>query len=133
MVRNNRQEKETVPVLSTDALSRLSMGEVIIKRQRMNPIDTRFRSFDRYCFSLPDTSPLEERKLPEAMIYSLEQEFLTRNPAGEDTAKIEMTPEKPKDDGTKKNGPDTSDSKDQKKEEPAEDDMTGDGLGINER
>ena len=72
---HNRQEKETVPVLSTDALSKLSMGEVVIKRQRMNPILTRLRSFDRYCFRFPETPVLPDRKLPATQFFSIDDEF----------------------------------------------------------
>ena len=79
----NRQEKETVPVLSTDALSKLSMGEVVIKRQRMNPILTRLRSFDRYCFRLPETPGLPDRRLPEAPFFSIHDEFHKIKPISE--------------------------------------------------
>ncbi|MBR2788966.1 MAG: type IV secretory system conjugative DNA transfer family protein [Erysipelotrichaceae bacterium] len=80
---HNRQEKETVPVLSTDALSKLSMGEVVIKRQRMNPILTRLRSFDRYCFRLPETPDLTDRRLPEAPFFSIHDEFYKIKPRSE--------------------------------------------------
>lgn len=80
---HNRQEKETVPVLSTDALSKLSMGEVVIKRQRMNPILTRLRSFDRYCFKLPKTPDLPDRRLPEAPFFSIHDEFHKIKPISE--------------------------------------------------
>ncbi len=79
----NRQEKETVPVLSTDALSKLSMGEVVIKRQRMNPILTRLRSFDRYCFRLPETPDLPDRRLLEAPFFSIHDEFYKIKPRSE--------------------------------------------------
>ena len=72
---HNRQEKETVPLLSTDALSKLSMGEAVIKRQRMNPINTRLRSFDRYVFRLPETPVLPDRRLPTAQFFSIDDEF----------------------------------------------------------
>ena len=71
----NRQEKESVPVLSTDALSKLSMGEAVIVRQRKNPTLQRLRAFDSYCFHLPETPAITEHKLPEAMIYDLKEEF----------------------------------------------------------
>ena len=80
---HNRQEKETVPVLSTDALSKLSMGEVVIKRQRMNPILTRLRSFDRYCFRLPETPDLPDRRLLEAPFFSIHDEFYKIKPRSE--------------------------------------------------
>ena len=76
----NRQEKESVPVLSTDALSKLSMGEAVIIRQRMNPTLQRLRGFDRYCFRLPDTPQIPEHKLPEAMIFDLKEEFEKKKP-----------------------------------------------------
>lgn len=71
----NRQDKESVPVLSTDALSKLSMGEAVIIRQRMNPTLQRLRAYDRYCFHLPETPSFPEHKLPEAMIFDLKEEF----------------------------------------------------------
>ena len=76
----NRQEKESVPVLSTDALSKLSMGEAVIIRQRRNPTLQRLRAFDRYCFHLPDTPPVPEHKLPEAQIFDLKEEFEKKKP-----------------------------------------------------
>ena len=79
----NRQEKETVPVLSTDALSKLSMGEVVIKRQRMNPILTRLRRFDRYCFRLHETPDLPDRRLPEATFFNIHDEFYKIKPRSE--------------------------------------------------
>lgn len=38
------------PVISTERLSRLSMGEAVILRQRRNPIVTRLRAYNRYSF-----------------------------------------------------------------------------------
>ena len=76
----NRQEKENVPVLSTDALSKLSIGEAVIIRQRRNPTLQRLRAFDRYCFHLPETPTILEHRLPEAMIFDLKEEFEKKNP-----------------------------------------------------
>lgn len=76
----NRQEKESVPVLSTDTLSKLSMGEAVIIRQRRNPTLQRLRAFDRYCFHLPETPAILEHRLPEAMIFDLKEEFEKKNP-----------------------------------------------------
>ena len=69
--------------MSTDALSKLSMGEVVIKRQRMNPVLTRLRSFDRYCFRLPETPDLTGRRLPEAPFFSVHDEFFKIKPRSE--------------------------------------------------
>ena len=76
----NRQEKESVPVLSTDALSKLSMGEAVIIRQRRNPTLQRLRAFDQYRFHLPETPAIPEHKLPEAMIFDLKEEFEKKKP-----------------------------------------------------
>lgn len=93
---HNRQEKEMVPVFSTDALSKLSMGEVVIKRQRMNPSNPRLRSFDRYCFKLPATPDLPERKLPETPIFNLKEEYEKKKPVIDEAPEAENDA-KPKD------------------------------------
>ena len=86
----NKQEKEIVPVLSTDALSKLSMGEVVIKRQRMNPIDTRLRSFDRYFFKLPKTPDREVKNFPPVALFNLMDAFNERKKKSKpDTAEKE--------------------------------------------
>lgn len=86
---HNRQEKEIVPVLSTDALSKLSMGEVVIKRQRMNPYVARLRSFDRYGFHLPDTPPIPERMLPETPVFDLIEAMKKRRGQNEGTRTVD--------------------------------------------
>ena len=96
---HNRQEKETVPVLSTDALSKLSMGEVVIKRQRMNPINTRLRSFDRYIFRLPETPVLPNRKLPDVQFFSIDDEFKKIKKKTEGRIIAEKNPEKAEEKG----------------------------------
>ena len=106
----NRQEKETVPVLSTDALSKLSMGEAVIKRQRMNPILTRLRSFDRYCFRLPETPELPDRRLTEAPFFSICDEFYKRIPESEG----KIIAEKNHEDTVKKDDPISNDNPDKK-------------------
>ena len=93
---HNRQEKEMVPVFSTDALSKLSMGEVVIKRQRMNPSNPRLRSFNRYCFKLPETPDLSERRVPETPIFNLKEEYEKKKPVVDETPEVEKNAE-PKD------------------------------------
>ena len=68
---HNRQEKEIVPVMSTDALQKLNFGEAVIIRQRKNPYKTRLRPFDRYRFRLPETPEPEERELPETPVFNI--------------------------------------------------------------
>ena len=93
---HNRQEKEMVPVFSTDALSKLSMGEAVIKRQRMNPSNPRLRSFNRYCFKLPETPDLPERRVPETPIFNLKEEYEKKKPVVDETPEVEKNAE-PKD------------------------------------
>ena len=90
---HNRQEKEKVPVMSTDALSKLSMGEAVIIRQRMNPTLQRLRGFDRYCFTLPETLPVPEHQLPEALIFDLKEEFDKRKPKESSSSRSEIKKE----------------------------------------
>lgn len=86
---HNKQEKETVPVLSTDALSKLSMGEAVIIRQRMNPTLTRLRAFDKYCFKMPYTPDLPERKFYEVPVFNIQDEFNGRRFKSNKTVVIE--------------------------------------------
>lgn len=122
---HNRQEKEMVPVFSTDALSKLSMGEVVIKRQRMNPSNPRLRSFNRYCFKLPVTPDLPERKLPETPIFNMKEEYEKKKPKREEKLTVENINDRSKEkkDITIQN----------QQEEAAEEIKGGDELGINER
>jgi len=122
---HNRQEKEMVPVFSTDALSKLSMGEVVIKRQRMNPSNPRLRSFNRYCFKLPVTPDLPERKLPETPIFNMKEEYEKKKPKREEKLTVENMNDR---------GKEEKDKTDQnQQEEAAEEIKGGDELGINER
>lgn len=120
---HNRQEKETVPVLSTDALSKLSMGEVVIKRQRMNPMNTRLRSFDRYIFRLPETPVLPDRKLPDAQFFSIDDEFKKIKKKTEGRIITEKNPEK----AEKK---DNSDNKTQSAEGKTDEKKEGEEVGL---
>ena len=75
---HNRQEKEIVPVMSTDALQKLNFGEAVIIRQRKNPYKARLRPFNRYGFRLPETPEPEERELPETPVFSIREEMRKR-------------------------------------------------------
>jgi hypothetical protein len=68
---HNRQEKEIVPVMSTDALQKLSFGEAIIIRQRKNPYRARLKPFNRYGFKLPETPEPEERELLDTPVFNI--------------------------------------------------------------
>lgn len=46
----NRGEKETVPVLSPERLRKLSLGEAVFIRQRMNPVLSRMKGLKDYVF-----------------------------------------------------------------------------------
>ncbi|MBR0420483.1 MAG: type IV secretory system conjugative DNA transfer family protein, partial [Erysipelotrichaceae bacterium] len=120
----NRQEKESVPVLSTDALSKLSMGEAVIIRQRRNPMLQRLRAFDRYCFHLPETPTILEHKLPEAQIFDLKKEFDQRTKKEEKADRINHKEEKQKEEETKADVINESGDAEISKE--------GDDLGLNE-
>ena len=120
----NRQEKESVPVLSTDALSKLSMGEAVIIRQRKNPTLQRLRAFDRYCFHLPDTPSVPEHKLPEAIIFDLKKEFDQRTKKEEKAGRTDHKEEKQKEEETKTDVINESGDAEISKE--------GDDLGLNE-
>jgi len=101
---HNRQEKEIVPVMSTDALQKLNFGEAVIIRQRKNPYKARLRPFNRYGFKLPDTPEPEERELPETPVFDIREKWKKMrmtDKSGEQTpvqkepeAKVEMTVEK---------------------------------------
>ena len=120
----NRQEKEPVPVLSTDALSKLSMGEAVIIRQRKNPTLQWLRAFDRYCFHLPDTPSIPEHKLPEAIIFDLKKEFDQRTKKEEKAGRTDHKEEKQKEEETKADVINESGDAEISKE--------GDDLGLNE-
>ena len=45
-----KQQFESVPVLSIDILKKFSLGEGLILRQRKNPILTRFTAYDKMVF-----------------------------------------------------------------------------------
>ena len=120
----NRQEKESVPVLSTDALSKLSMGETVIIRQRKNPTLQRLGAFDRYCFHLPETPAIPEHKLPEAQIFDLKEEFDRRVRKDEKAGKTDRKEEKQKEEETKNEIVNEIDDIETNRE--------GDDLGLNE-
>lgn len=120
----NRQEKESVSVLSTDALSKLSMGEAVIIRQRRNPTLQRLRAFDRYCFHLPETPTIPEHKLPEAQIFDLKKEFDQRTKKEKKVGRIDHKEEKQKEEETKADVINESGDAEISKE--------GDDLGLNE-
>ncbi len=82
---HNRQEKETVPVMSTDALQKLNFGEAVIIRQRKNPYKARLKPFNRYGFRLPETAEPEERELPDTPVFNIADAIKSRYvPAEED-------------------------------------------------
>ncbi len=94
----NRQEKESVPVLSTDALQKLSFGEAVIIRQRKNPFKTRLRPFDRYGFKVKESEETPERELPDPPVFDIGKAMENRRkaqvkPRGDaaDTRKAEKT------------------------------------------
>ncbi|MBR4461060.1 MAG: type IV secretory system conjugative DNA transfer family protein [Erysipelotrichaceae bacterium] len=91
----NKNDKIEVPVMSTDTLQKLSMGEAVIIRQRKNPYKARLLPFNRYCFSLPDTVPLPERQLPETPFFDIEDSFRLRRNQTDDSA-LSKKPEKEK-------------------------------------
>lgn len=89
----NKNDKVEEPVLSTDALQKLSMGECVIIRQRKNPYKARLRSFDKYGFKLPKTLDIPERKLPDTPIFDI-SDALRRRKAATSTLDKEEKKEK---------------------------------------
>ena len=71
----NRLEKVKEPVMTIDALRKLSFGQCVIIRQRKNPYLSWLKSFDSYGLKLPETPELQERRLPEAQIYDIRDSF----------------------------------------------------------
>ena len=83
----NRKDKVKEPVLSTDALRKLSFGQAVIIRQRKNPFITWLKRFDRYGFILPQTQELEERALPKTPVFDIKEEFERRKKQDENHQK----------------------------------------------
>ena len=71
---------DTEPVISTERLSRLSMGEAVILRQRRNPIITRLKGYNQYCFyrNKPMNGTAEERPLAKVRYFDLEKAWRHR-------------------------------------------------------
>ena len=69
----NHNNWAEVPVLSTDALQHLSMGEAVVIRQRKNAYLTRMLGFDRYNFyhNLPKTPKDVDREMDNVVRYNL--------------------------------------------------------------
>lgn len=83
----NRQDKVKEPVLSTDALRKLSFGQAVIIRQRKNPFITWLKRFDRYGLDLPKTEEIPERVLPKTPVFDIKEEFEKRKITKENNQK----------------------------------------------
>ncbi len=118
---HNRQEKELVPVMSTDALQKLNFGEAVIIRQRKNPYKARLKPFNRYGFRLPETAEPEERELLDMPVFNIADAIKSRYiPAEEkkDPPADQKEPEKIN--NNNKITPESSEK----------DSITGGGLGL---
>lgn len=79
----NKNNWDDVPVLSTDALHSLSMGEAVVIRQRMYPVKTRMTGFNAYNFypNLPKTPTPPDRELEDVMKFNLVKALKNRKEA----------------------------------------------------
>ena len=116
---HNRQEKEIVPVMSTDALQKLSFGEAVIIRQRKNPYKARLKPFNRYGFRLPDTPEPEDRELPETPVFDIHKKWEELKMMGKSKEEIPAQKEPEKKNRETVNN------------ERAKEGTTGGGLGFN--
>ncbi|MCI6272209.1 MAG: type IV secretory system conjugative DNA transfer family protein [Erysipelotrichaceae bacterium] len=72
---------ETTPVISTSRLSKLSLGEALVLRQRKNPILTRYYPYNKFNFYKNNiaNSKLEERTdLKEVLWFDINKAFNTK-------------------------------------------------------
>ena len=69
---------ETVPVITKERLSRLSIGEAVVVSQRKNPYLTRYLPYNRYIFfdSVQQSPKIKVRKLPSVEAFSLMNQFM---------------------------------------------------------
>lgn len=118
---HNRQEKEIVPVMSTDALQKLNFGEAIIIRQRKNPYKARLKPFNRYGFRLPETPEPDERELPDSPVFNIAEAIKSRY------VPVEETAESPED---QKEIDKTADRNEKDPEAGGKDPVTGGGVGL---
>ena len=118
---HNRQEKEIVPVMSTDALQKLNFGEAIIIRQRKNPYKARLKPFNRYGFRLPETAEPKERELLDTPVFNIADAIKSRY----------ITVEEKKDPPADQKEPEkTKDENEIIPESGKKDSVTGGGLGL---
>ena len=101
---HNRQEKEIVPVMSTDALQKLNFGEAIIIRQRKNPYKARLKPFNRYGFRLLETPEPEERELPETPAFNIAEAIKSRYVPVEEDKQEPFQQKEPEDEKKKSQG-----------------------------
>ena len=101
---HNRQEKELVPVMSTDALQKLSFGEAIIIRQRKNPYKARLRPFKKYGFRPPETPEPEERELPDTPVFNIAEAIKSRYVPVEEDKQEPFQQKEPEDEKKKSQG-----------------------------
>ena len=69
---------ETVPVITKERLSRLSIGEAVVVSQRKNPYLTRYLPYNRYIFfdSVQQSPKIKVMKLPSVEAFSLMNQFM---------------------------------------------------------
>ena len=112
----NRQEKELVPVMSTDALQKLNFGEAVIIRQRKNPYKARLKRFDRYGFRLPETPEPKERELPDTPVFNITDAIKSRYVLVEEKKDPPADQKEPEKKGDRKNTPVPAKKKNRKKD-----------------
>lgn len=84
----NKNNWDDVPVLSTDTLHSLSMGEAVVIRQRMYPVKTRMTGFNAYSFfkNLPKTPEPPDRILEDVSKFNIMKAWKRRQ---EDEERLE--------------------------------------------
>lgn len=73
-----KSQFESVPVISTERLARLSLGEVLVLRQRKQPLITRYYPYDKYIFNkgkIKADGVAEEKKLPKVKCFDIGEEI----------------------------------------------------------
>ena len=93
----NKNNWDDVPVLSTDALHSLSMGEAVVIRQRMYPVKTRMTGFNAYNFfkNLPKTPTPPDRELEDVSKFNLMKAWKKRQES-DDRMSVEFGDFEPK-------------------------------------
>jgi type IV secretory pathway TraG/TraD family ATPase VirD4 len=85
----DKSNMEKIPLISTDRLATLSIGEVAIIRQRVMPVITRLNGYDKYPFyaPAPKDDVLDARELPRPIAYSITDDYYNLTKYGQQSSK----------------------------------------------